>query len=47
MPPFVLNYEGGGENNILHGDLPRKLSCRKLLVRLHGRAAQLEHGIGL
>ena len=26
---FVINYEEGGENNILHGDRASEASCRR------------------
>ena len=37
---FVINYEEGGENNILHGDAGRRRrSCRRSSARRRGRAS--------
>ena len=35
---FVLNYEEGGENNILHGDPASERSCRRSSARSRGPA---------
>ena len=36
---FVLNYEEGGENCILHGDRPRRPSCPRSSARSPGPAS--------
>ena len=45
---FVVNYEEGGENNILHGDSSiGSLSLRDHRRRALARPAPHEHGIDL
>ena len=45
---FVLNYEEGGENNILHGDAASEAFLSEIVgAAAMARAAPLEHGIDL
>ena len=36
---FVLNYEEGGENSVLHGDAGSEQSCRRCSTRRPSRRA--------
>ena len=44
---FVINYEEGGENNILHGDKASEAFLSRSLASTVARPAPYEHGIDL